>query len=114
MRVPVAMAIVRLLQKLTAGVFRLEFPRLLTVLCGHLQRRDQKGRDATRAVLADIVVTVGPKYLMFVIKELMRSLTRGYQVHVLGHAVFSILTGLVQAQTAPGAIDYCREDLFKV
>lgn len=55
--------------------------RLLLRVCHTLRSRAREVRGAARDTLAKITVSLGNRYLMFVLKELRSSLTRGYQVN---------------------------------
>ena len=55
--------------------------RLLLRICHTLRSRAREVRDAARDTLAKITVSLGSRYLLFVLKELRSSLTRGYQVN---------------------------------
>lgn len=114
LRVPVAMALVKLLKKLPQDIVVIQFPRLLTVLVGHLNSRNQTARDVTRSTLVSILDTMGPSYFWFMLTELKQALTRGFQMHVLGYVVHSMLVSLSNADLEVGAIDYCVDLLMEI
>ncbi|EDO27623.1 predicted protein, partial [Nematostella vectensis] len=58
-------------------------PSLLMKVCMTLKSRARDVRDAARDTLCRIAVTLGTKYLSFVLKEMRTALTRGYQVLLL-------------------------------
>jgi len=75
------MAMVKLLQKLDdEGIFTVEFPRLVTVVCHALTDRAQSARDLARSTLCEVLLTVGPAHAAFVWQSLKDALQRGYQV----------------------------------
>ncbi|KAL8805327.1 MAG: hypothetical protein Q9200_005466 [Gallowayella weberi] len=113
LRVPVAVSAVKLLKLLPPDQIADALPPILTDVCNILRSRAQESRDLTRKTLVDIAVVVGPPYFGFILKELRRSLARGYQLHVLSYTVHSLLVG-----TAPnfklGDLDYCLPQLVAV
>jgi U3 small nucleolar RNA-associated protein 20 len=90
-RAPVAMALIRLLRKLPRDIFQREFAKLVAVLCTQLQRREQVARDATRRTLVNVAEVVGHEYVFYMLTELVRSLTRGFHLHVLGAVVHALI-----------------------
>lgn len=48
-------------------------------------------RRTTRETLQKIMITLGPKYLHHLLKEMNTLLTKGFQVHVLVYTVQSVL-----------------------
>lgn len=51
-------------------------------------------RRTTRQTLKEIMITLGPKYLHYLLKEMNTLLTKGFQVHVLAYTVQSVLAAL--------------------
>ncbi|KAJ3243695.1 U3 snoRNP protein [Chytriomyces hyalinus] len=94
LRVPVAVAITKLLLKLPEESMNVELPRLLTTVCQFLKNRLQDVRDGCRDALLKIARELGPAYFPFIIKELQGALLRGYQLHVLGFTVHHLLVGV--------------------
>lgn len=113
LRVPVAVSAVKLLKMLPQSDFKDRLPPILTDVCNILRSRAQESRDLTRKTLVDIAVVAGPAYFGFLLKELRRALTRGYQLHVLSYTVHSILvaTGAVFQH---GDLDYCLSQIVAV
>ncbi|KAL8933293.1 MAG: hypothetical protein Q9216_006436 [Gyalolechia sp. 2 TL-2023] len=113
LRVPVAVSAVKLLKMLPPSDFADRLPPILTDVCNILRSRAQESRDLTRKTLVDIAVVAGPAYFGFLLKELRRALTRGYQLHVLSYTVHSILvaTGAVFKH---GDLDYCLSQIVAV
>lgn len=93
-RVSVALALVKLLMKIPDN-FEKEFPRLLTILCNHLGSRVQSVRIVSRETLVSIAIAVGSKYFHFIIEESKRALKKGFQIHMLGLTLHSLLTSLL-------------------
>ncbi|KAI8611937.1 armadillo-type protein [Chytriomyces sp. MP71] len=96
LRVPVAVAITKLLMKLPEESMNIELPRLLTTVCQFLKNRLQDVRDGCRDALIKIAKELGPLYFPFIIKELQGALLRGYQLHVLGFTVHHLLVGVTE------------------
>jgi U3 small nucleolar RNA-associated protein 20 len=60
-----------------------------------------------------VVLELGAPNFGAVLHELKTSLTRGFQIHVLGYSVHYLLAKLVPT-LAPGALDYCAGPLVQV
>jgi U3 small nucleolar RNA-associated protein 20 len=103
-RVPVAMALIKLVKKLPEDLIQIHLPRLLTVLVKQLASRNQTARDVTRNTLVSMLETMGPKYLWFMLTEMHEILTRGYQLHVLGYVVHSLLFSLTNTKAVTGCV----------
>ncbi|SPQ96852.1 unnamed protein product (mitochondrion) [Plasmodiophora brassicae] len=112
-RVPVVMAIVKLLKRLPERVLEAHVPRLTSVLMKKLTGKEQRTRDVARQTLADVAVSLGPRYLRFILSEMGHFLDDGFKVQVLGYAVHSILERAVPS-FEPGAIDHCLPVLIPV
>ncbi|KAJ3146988.1 U3 snoRNP protein [Geranomyces michiganensis] len=112
-RIPLALAIAKLLQKLPAVSMQVPLAKLITTMCNFLRSRGQDARDRTRETLVKISVLLGPAYLPFILKEMEGALTRGYQLHVLGFTVHSILMNIVPSLN-PGDLDACVDQVVKI
>ncbi|KAJ3050202.1 U3 snoRNP protein [Rhizophlyctis rosea] len=112
-RIPIALAIAGLLQKLPAASINIQLPKLLITLCNLLRSRGQDARDSTRDTLVKVALLLGAAYIPFILKELEGALTRGYQLHVLGYTVHSLLTHVVPT-VQPGDLDACVEMLVRI
>lgn len=112
-RVPVALAITKLLRALPEKSMRLNLPGLLTSVCQILKSRQQDARDTTRDTLIKIANFLGPAYFAFIIKELQGALLRGYMLHVLGFTVNSLLMDMIPRMEV-GDIDYCLADIVDI
>lgn len=66
-------------------------PGILTKICHMLRSRHDDLREGTRKHLSKASNILGAKYIKFIIQELKGALGRGFQVHVLGYTVNSIL-----------------------
>ncbi|KAF1333647.1 U3 small nucleolar rna-associated protein, partial [Globisporangium splendens] len=90
-RVPLALAIVKVLRRLRASTFYLEFPKLLMSFAKLLKTKDEAIRSAARTTLMRITVELGITYLLPVVQELKATLRDGYMIHVLSYTLHSIL-----------------------
>ena len=105
LRVPVAVTISKLLKLLPANRIEEYLPSILTDVCNILRSRAQESRDLARETLVEILVTIGPSYFGFVLKQLRSALSRGYQLHVLSFTVHSILIAASKVSNI-GDLDY--------
>ncbi|XP_065178820.1 small subunit processome component 20 homolog [Sycon ciliatum] len=116
---PIALAAVKLFQKLPEEIMHMRLPGLLLKVCNVLRSRSKEVRDTAKQSLVKISCSLGPRYLSWVIKELRGALTRGYQLHVLGHALHAVLEAMADS-ISPGEVDdsivsvmqVVSEDLF--
>jgi len=69
----------------------MHFFRIFMRLCTFLKSRMESVRRVTRETLQKIMITLGPKYLHYLLKELNTLLTKGFQVHVLAYTVQAVL-----------------------
>ena len=111
LRVPVAIALVKVLHALPEQFLVSKLPAVLTDVCHILKSRSQEARDNCRKTLNDIIAILGPRFFSFLIKELKTALTRGYQLHVLGYTVHSLLTHLPAKY---GDLDGCVKEIVDV
>ncbi|EFE41162.1 hypothetical protein TRV_04111 [Trichophyton verrucosum HKI 0517] len=104
LRLPVAVAVVKLLKLLPEEDMALMLPSLLMDVSSILRSRAQETRDTARKTLADIAIILGPSYFGYILKELKGALSRGYQLHVLSFTVHSILVATAD-EFEVGALD---------
>ncbi|CAG8576266.1 3030_t:CDS:10 [Funneliformis caledonium] len=112
-RVPVALAITKLLRALPEISLRINLPGLLTTVCQILRSRQQDARDTTRNTLSKISTFLGPLYFSFIVRELQGALTRGYQLHILGYTLHTLLVNLAP-NLQVGALDYCLQPITDI
>jgi U3 small nucleolar RNA-associated protein 20 len=113
LRVPIAVAIAKILLVLPPLEIETRLPGVLLDICYILKSRAQEARDMSRNTLSDIATLMGPGYLGFILKALRTALQRGYQLHVLSFTLHTILVKLAD-QTTPGDLDYCLVELVDV
>lgn len=115
-RIPVSIGIVTVAKHLPENTREPQITRLLTVLSQILRSRSQETRDLTRDALVRISISLGPKYLPLVFKELRSALTRGPQLHVLAFVTHAILVQLTSQEHADtfNLLDDCVNDVAHV
>ncbi|XP_041442196.1 small subunit processome component 20 homolog isoform X2 [Xenopus laevis] len=112
-RVPIAFAMIKLMQTLPQEVMELNLPSILLKICVFLRNRAQEIRDVARNTLIKIMETIGARYLHYVLREMQAVLVKGYQVHVLTFTVNLLLKGLTNS-LKNGDLDGCLETLVQI
>ncbi|XP_060050218.1 small subunit processome component 20 homolog isoform X2 [Erinaceus europaeus] len=112
-RVPLAFAMVKLMQSLPHEILEANLPSILLKVCVLLKNRAQEVRDIARSTLAKIIEDLGVHYLQYVLKELQSTLVRGYQVHVLTFSVHMLLQGLTK-KLQVGDLDSCLNIMIEI
>ncbi|KAK3932177.1 Small subunit processome component 20-like protein [Frankliniella fusca] len=119
LRVPMALAVVKLLQRLPKEMLIKNLPGVLVKLCTFLKSRLDSVRRVTRETLQKVMVSLGPSFLGTLLKEMTTLLTRGFQVHVLVFSIHSVLISLKEVfkagdidESLPYIIEVCKLDLF--
>ncbi|XP_026828311.1 small subunit processome component 20 homolog [Ooceraea biroi] len=119
LRVPIALALVKLLQKLPESLLNANLPGIFIKLCTFLKSRMESVRRVTREILQKIMITLGPKYLHHLLNEMNALLTKGYQVHVLVYTIQSVLLALKPYfqkfdinNNLQSILSVCKIDLF--
>jgi len=113
LRVPIALAIVKLLQKLPGEPLKQNLTGVLLKVCVFLRSKIESTRRAARETMLQILRELGTKYLHKILTELCALLTRGYLVHVLIFTVHSLIAG-VRDIIQPGDIDPCLQNILQV
>ncbi|KAF2760017.1 hypothetical protein EJ05DRAFT_537194 [Pseudovirgaria hyperparasitica] len=113
LRIPVAVAVVKLLKVLPTEEFYGRLPAVLLDICQILRSKSQDARDMTRKTLAEIASLIGPHCFSFLLKEMRTALPRGYQLHVLSFTMHSILVAMTD-KLIPGDLDYCLPQIVDV
>ncbi|KAK0177605.1 hypothetical protein PV328_001642 [Microctonus aethiopoides] len=119
MRVPIALAVVKLLQKLPEGILNKNLPGIFMKLCTFLKSRLDSVRRATREILQKIMITLGPNYLHHLLREMNSLLTKGFQIHVLAFTIHAVLISLKpylkpihMSENLQSILQVCNVDLF--
>lgn len=104
LRVPIALALIKLLQSLPQGTLEHTLPGILLKICNFLRSRSRDVRTTARETLEKVALSLGCRYIPFIIKEMRAVLTRGYQLHVLSFTVHHLLKSLAEV-LQPGDLD---------
>lgn len=104
LRSPIALALVKLFQKLPRHIFEARLPRLLTVTCNGLKNRDSDIRETSRETLAKISSAIDVRYLHLVIHQLSVSLSVGYQLHVRTATLHSVILAVSRVYKCPHSL----------
>ncbi|KAG7320342.1 hypothetical protein KOW79_016195 [Hemibagrus wyckioides] len=112
-RVPIAFAMVRLMQTLPEDVMETNLPGVLLKVCVHLRSRFQEIRDVARSTLIKIIEALGPNYLQYLLKEMKGVLVKGYQIHVLTFTVYHLLS-ILRPSLKAGDLDPCLDILIEI
>uniref|UniRef100_H3CN87 UTP20 small subunit processome component n=1 Tax=Tetraodon nigroviridis TaxID=99883 RepID=H3CN87_TETNG len=112
-RIPIAFAMVKLMQTLPPSIMEANLPGILIQVCVLLRNRFQEIRDVARGTLVKVTQTLGVRYLQYLLKEMQSILVKGYQVHVLTFTVFQLLSVLRPALKS-GDLDPCMNMLISI
>ncbi|CAG9761397.1 unnamed protein product [Ceutorhynchus assimilis] len=120
-RVPISLAVVKLLQRLPKEILDLNLPGVFLKICTFLKSHLDSVRRIARETLQKIMLALGPKYLKLLLGEIAPLMSRGYQVHVLVftvHGVLNCLKGAYQAHDIDEilltVLNLCTADLFGI
>ncbi|XP_052860656.1 small subunit processome component 20 homolog [Anopheles cruzii] len=120
LKLPIAIAIVKLFMKLPRKQIEVNLPKLVIKVITFMKSRLKTVRANARNILAHITVELGPAYLSFVLQNLLAMLTRGFQRHVLTFTVHTIIERAqkhladeqVLADILQTVLQICTEDIF--
>uniref|UniRef100_A0A8C4Z7G3 UTP20 small subunit processome component n=1 Tax=Gadus morhua TaxID=8049 RepID=A0A8C4Z7G3_GADMO len=112
-RIPLAFAMVKLLNTLPKHVMEANLPGILLKVCVLLRNRYEEVREVVRGTLVKMIQTLGPRYLLYLLTEMQSVLNRGYQVHVLTYTVYQLLAALCPTMKS-GQIDHCIPLLLEI
>ncbi|GMF14045.1 unnamed protein product [Phytophthora lilii] len=101
-RVPLALAVVKVLRRLRAETFQRELPKLLLRFANLLKSKDEAVRVSARTTLVRIAVELGARFLLPIVEELRHTLRDGYMVHVLSFTVHALLEKLPEIMQVEG------------
>ncbi|XP_029019229.1 small subunit processome component 20 homolog [Betta splendens] len=112
-RIPIAFAMVKLMQTLPPNVMEANLPGILIKVCVLLKNRFQEIRDVARVTLVKILETLGCRYLQYLLKEMQSILMKGYQIHVLTFTVHQLLL-VLSSTLKSGDLDPCMNMLISI
>uniref|UniRef100_A0A4D5RSY9 Putative drim down-regulated in metastasis-like protein n=1 Tax=Ixodes scapularis TaxID=6945 RepID=A0A4D5RSY9_IXOSC len=113
LRIPIAVAMVKLLQALPGNTLQRHLPSVLLRICEFLKSRSGDIREAARGTLTKVMALLGAPYMGYLLREMKGLLKRGYQVHVLTYTTHAVLDSL-SATLKPGDLDSCAQDIVEV
>ena len=119
LRIPIALPIVKMLQKLPPKFMDDNLSQLLLKISSFLRSTLKQVRASARYTLRDILLVLGPNYVELILRHLKSILSQGFQVHVLS-VTAHLLLDAVKAKLVPGEVDkmlqlllgICLDDIF--
>ncbi|KAM8884134.1 small subunit processome component 20 homolog [Synchiropus picturatus] len=112
-RIPIAFAMVKLMQTLPPNIMEANLPGILIKVCVLLRNRFQEIRDVARGTLVKIMETLGCRFLHYLLKEMQSVLVKGYQVHVLTFTVYQLIS-VLSPTLKSGDLDPCMNILIDI
>ena len=117
LNVPIALAMIKLLQAMPGKCLHQNLPSILMKVCQFLKSRSKEIRVTARQTLMKILEALGVSFISYILRELNSALTRGYQKHVLGYTLHALLEHMT---LNPGDLDnsldlilsVCTEEIF--
>lgn len=113
LKIPVALAVVKLLKKLPENMLEENLQGVFMKLCTFLKSRLESVRRVTRETLQNIMVTLGTGYMAMLLNEMTALLTQGFQVHVLIYTIHAIFVSLSE-RFEKGHMDSCLPYILEV
>lgn len=113
LKIPVALAVVKLLKKLPENMLEENLQGVFMKLCTFLKSRLESVRRVTRETLQNIMVTLGTSYMSMLLNEMTSMLTQGFQVHVLIYTIHAIFVSLSK-HFEKGHMDSCLPYILEV
>jgi len=113
LHIPIALALIKLLKFLPKSVLDSNLPGILVKVCQALRSHARDVRDTARDTLIKIAQCLGAIYIPMIIKDLQSALLRGYQLHILGYTIHSLIEGLKETIVA-GDLDHSLDSLMKI
>ncbi|CAJ1011989.1 putative Down-regulated in metastasis [Leishmania naiffi] len=96
LHLPVAMAITKIVKHFPEDRFNVHVDHLLDELIKKLRTKNDKHRESARRIIGAMLQETGPSKLKFVVTKLKDNLAHGYQLHVLGYTVVTLLHQLYE------------------
>lgn len=113
LKIPVALAVVKLLKKLPTIMLEENLQGVFMKLCTFLKSRLESVRRVTRETLQNIMLTLGTSYMSMLLNEMTALLTQGFQVHVLIYTIHAIFVSLSE-RFEKGHMDSCLPYILEV
>lgn len=96
LQLPVALAVTKIVKKLPEDRYHEYLNVLLDDIISKLRTKNDKQRQSARRILGVMLQETGPGKLQYVIRKLKGHLVHGYQLHVLGYTVVTLLYQLYE------------------
>ncbi|AYU82865.1 hypothetical protein LdCL_350011500 [Leishmania donovani] len=96
LQLPVTMAITKIVKHFPEDRFHVHVDHLLDELIKKLRTKNDKRRESARRILGAMLQETGPSKLKFVVAKLKDNLVHGYQLHVLGYTLVTLLHQLYE------------------
>ncbi|GFR31611.1 small subunit processome component 20 homolog [Trichonephila clavata] len=113
LRIPIALAMVKLLQKLPSESLEGNLTRLFLRMCELLKSGLPSIRETTRDTLLKMMESLGPQHFKRLLTEMLSVMKRGHQVHVMIFTVNAVLVKLSNMLKS-GNLDNCAVDLTQI
>lgn len=95
---PVAIAIAQLMNRLPSRMRDTTISLLVTPMTNALRSRMIGIRDSAKKTLTSVVLILGPKYLGYVLKQVLSGLSEGFRRDTCIYVVQSLLSGIFDAE----------------
>lgn len=112
-RAPVALATIKLLQKMPQKIMDYNLPGVIIKVCSLLMSRSTSVREAAGKTVIEIAKILGPKYIRFIIREMKQTMRKGYQLHVMIFYVHKLLSAM-EEQLCTGDLNSCLMDIIDI
>ncbi|VDO68329.1 unnamed protein product [Heligmosomoides polygyrus] len=112
-RAPVALATVKLLQRVPDSIRAQYLHGVILKLCSLMISRSMNVRETARKVGVQVCECLGPRYLPVIIKEMKLIMKKGFQVHVMIYTVHTFISAM-RDRLKTGDLDACLEDVLDI
>lgn len=120
LRIPIALPIVKLLQKLPEKFLSEHLSQLIIKISSYLRSTLKQVRGLARHTIKEILVTLGPSYLELIVSHLSAVLNKGFQVHVCSVTIHTLMDSMKDQLTDSKKVDnllqiilnICLDDIF--
>ncbi|KCV71977.1 hypothetical protein H696_01385 [Fonticula alba] len=113
-RLPLALSAVKLMRALPESAMATRLPSVLATLSALMRSKDEAARDTTRKTLVAVARLLGPRYLVSIVCDLSSALRRGYQVHVLGFTVYTLMEAMMPSLSPMRVVPELVEELARI
>ncbi|PXF45884.1 Small subunit processome component 20-like [Gracilariopsis chorda] len=110
---PVATAIAQLMTRLPNGMLDTTIPLLITPMTNALRSRMTGIRDSAKKTLTSVVLILGPKYLGYILKQVLSGLSEGFRRDTCIYVVHSLLSGIFDSKDT-GNVSFFLDDIYDI